>query len=86
MAYLIKFTAQPEHHDIQTLSEGISLYAKEQRNHKPIEPFGFFIRDKNDQVWGGCNEILAMIGFILISCGYINHYVAKAMELSNAGC
>lgn len=55
MAYLIKFTTQPDPHDIQTLGEGISSYAKEQRGHKPIEPFGFFIRGENNQVWGGCN-------------------------------
>jgi len=52
---IIQFTNHPEQNDIQILTEGLSSYAKQQRDHKPIEPFGFFIRDNNNQILGGCN-------------------------------
>lgn len=55
MTYQIVFAINPAAEDIAILSQGISVYATQQRGHKPIEPFGFFIRDENNQVIGGCN-------------------------------
>ncbi len=55
MKYLINFEAHPAHEDITILGDGISEYAKQQRNHPPIEPFAFFIRDDSNRVLGGCN-------------------------------
>lgn len=55
MFYKIQFSEHPEQHDIQALSDGIVLYAKQQRGHKPIAPFGFFIRNEDNKVIGGCN-------------------------------
>ncbi len=55
MKHQIVFEANPTHEDTATLGKEISEYALQQRGHKPIEPFGFFIRDDDDQVLGGCN-------------------------------
>lgn len=54
MRYQIEFTANPDQEDTSSLSKGVSVYAI-QHGHTPIEPFGFFVRDKNNQVLAGCN-------------------------------
>lgn len=41
--------------DTDVLFQEIMAYAKQQRDHDPLEPFAFFIRDENNQIKGGCN-------------------------------
>lgn len=55
MIYKINYEVNPTAHDMAILGSGISRYATQQRDHKPIEPFGFFVRDEKAQVLGGCN-------------------------------
>lgn len=51
----IIYEKNPDNRDIQILTHGIIEYAKKQRNHKPMEPFAFFIRDENNHILAGCN-------------------------------
>ena len=55
MKYSIKFEKNPSASDIQILNDGISHNAKIKKDHKPITFFGFFIRDENGNVVGGCS-------------------------------
>ena len=55
MKYTIKFENNPSEADIKILNEGISLNAKIKKDHKPMTCFGFFIRDENEKVVGGCS-------------------------------
>ena len=56
----------PTPEDIQVLNDGIMSFAKQQRDHKPFRPFGFFIRNDLNTVLGGCN------GVILYGCLHID--------------
>lgn len=51
----IVYEENPDNNDIQILTQGIIDYAKEQRDHKSMEPFAFFIRGEAGQIRGGCN-------------------------------
>jgi ribosomal protein S18 acetylase RimI-like enzyme len=53
--YKILYESNPNSDDIHVLSLGITEYAKQQKGVAPIEPFGFFIRDEDGKVVGGCN-------------------------------
>lgn len=55
MNYVIQYESYPEQKDIDTLTQGLSLYAKQKKGHVPIELFAFFIRDESGAVKGGCN-------------------------------
>lgn len=53
--YKIDFESHPKSEDTQTLCDGISENAKIKKGHKPVSFFAFFIRDKNEEIVGGCN-------------------------------
>lgn len=55
MKYKITEEPNPRHDDVQVLGDGITAYAFQKRGHKPIEFFAFFIRDENNQIFGGCS-------------------------------
>lgn len=55
MPYEIAFVENPDPKDVQVLNEGIMNYAKQIKGFDPMQFFGFFIRDENNQVVGGCN-------------------------------
>lgn len=65
MTYKISFEIDPNPQDVQILGNGIMEYAKDKKGHGPIEFFGFFIRDENNHIVGGCN------GDILYGCLYV---------------
>lgn len=51
----ISYEKNPDPKDINFLTQGIIDYAKVKKDHKPMEPFAFFIRDENGNVIAGCN-------------------------------
>jgi GNAT superfamily N-acetyltransferase len=51
----LTYTATPLQKEIEVLGQGISDNAKEKRNLDPVQPFGFFIHDENNEIKGGCN-------------------------------
>ena len=55
----IDYDANPKGADIQQLKEGIVEYARRQRDHAPMEPFAFFMRDDSGNIMGGCNGNIA---------------------------
>lgn len=55
MTYTISYTSDPKHEDIQILYDGLKDHMIAQRDLKPISFFGYFIRDNDGKVVGGCN-------------------------------
>jgi ribosomal protein S18 acetylase RimI-like enzyme len=55
MNYQISYEPNPKSEDIQLLNDGISDEAKKKKKMKPLGFFGFFIRDENKKIIGGCN-------------------------------
>lgn len=51
----ITYEKIPDSKDINTLTQGIIDYAAAKKNHKPMEPFAFFIRDTKGNIVAGCN-------------------------------
>lgn len=62
----IIYEANPPHKDIELLGQGIAGYAKEARGQEPIIPYGFFLRDDQNETKGGCN------GVMFYGCLYID--------------
>lgn len=56
--YSIKYESNPSSQQVELLSSGIIAYAKEKKDLKPLEPFGFFVQDESDQIIGGCNGVI----------------------------
>lgn len=54
MTYEIKFVENPDPKAVQILNEGIMAHAKQIKGFGPIQFFGFFIHDENNQIVGGC--------------------------------
>jgi len=72
--YQIIYTADPKSEDINFLGKSIIDYAVEQKEHKPMKFFGFFIRDAENNIQGGCN------GAILYGCLHVDQlYVTEAL-------
>lgn len=55
MPYHITYTKNPTVENISFLNQGIAPYARQQKGHEPLEFFGFFIRDAENKLQGGCN-------------------------------
>lgn len=66
MNYQIQFTKNPASDDIQFLGDAIQENASQQKGHKALDFFGFFIRDENEKIIAGCN------GCNLYGCLYID--------------
>jgi len=80
MKYNIAFEAHPKDEDLHVLTEGITDYAEQQRDHKPIQQFAFFIRDEHQRIKGGCN------GAMYYGCIYIDQlWVAKELRHQGFG-
>lgn len=62
----IVYKENPTSEDIQILNNGIISFAKQQKDHKPFRTFGFFIKDHEENIKGGCN------GVILYGCLHID--------------
>ncbi|MBX9587123.1 MAG: GNAT family N-acetyltransferase [Gammaproteobacteria bacterium] len=55
MKYTISYESDPRHQDIQILYDGLKEHMIAKRDLKPISFFGYFIKDENDNIVGGCN-------------------------------
>lgn len=66
MSYTVSFEKNPQSEDVQIICDGYMENAYKLKGHKPIEFFAFFIRDKNNQIQGGCN------GNTLYGCLYVD--------------
>lgn len=51
----IIYEQNPDSKDVNVLMQGIIDYAKTKKDHAPMEPFAFFIRDEKGNVVAGCN-------------------------------
>jgi GNAT superfamily N-acetyltransferase len=80
MLYKITYTPDPTAEDINLLGKGIAAYATQQKGHEPIELFGFFIRDAQNKLQGGCN------GAIFYGCLYVDQlYLEEALRKQGYG-
>lgn len=75
MTHKITFLSNPRQEEIEILDNGIIADAILQKGHEKIQRFGFFIRDDNNKILGGCD------GEIWCGCLYINHlWVSNALR------
>lgn len=78
--YQIIYTSNPNPEDISFLGKSITDYAIEKKGHKPLEYFGFFIRDAQNNIQAGCN------GAILYGCLHVDQlYVTKFLRKQGYG-
>lgn len=66
MKYKITYENNPSREDTNFLWEKITEIAITTQGHKEHESFGFFMRDENNQIKGGCN------GFIFYGCSHVD--------------
>ena len=64
--YKITYEFNPDRKNIDFLWREITEIAIKTQGHKEHESFGFFMRDENNQIKGGCN------GFIFYGCLYVD--------------
>lgn len=62
MKYSILFTNNPTQDETKILWQGISQNAQQVRGLKPGEAFGFFVRDEDENIKGGCS------GYVFYGC------------------
>ncbi len=75
MTYTIQFEENPTNAEIQILQDGIADYAKQMKRQEPLKFFGYFVRDNENHIKGGCN------GCIYYGCLYIdNLWVAEELR------
>jgi ribosomal protein S18 acetylase RimI-like enzyme len=55
MTYTISYTSDPKHEDIQVLYDGLKTHMIAKRDLKPISFYGYFIKDDDGNIVGGCN-------------------------------
>lgn len=53
--FSIIYEPKPSPEDVGVLNTGLTDYARQKKGMDPIEPFTFFVRDKDGQVLAGCN-------------------------------
>jgi GNAT superfamily N-acetyltransferase len=56
--YQIIFRANPAKTDSAALYQGLTDYARQTKSMDPVEYFGYFVKDENDQVLAGCTGAL----------------------------
>ncbi len=76
MFYKIIYTPDPSPEDINFLNKGIAAYASQQKGHDPLEFFGFFIRDVDNKLQGGCNCTI-LYGCLHIDSLYVEETLRK---------
>ena len=80
MTYSIIHSSDPKPEDIQVLYDGLKDHMLANRNLKPISFFGFFIKDQNEQIVGGCN------GCFLYGCLVIDSlWIEKSLRGQDFG-
>jgi ribosomal protein S18 acetylase RimI-like enzyme len=55
MDYTIQYESNPSADDIKKLNDGIMEQAKQKKGMKQLDFFGFFIRDNEGEIVGGCS-------------------------------
>jgi len=55
MNYTIQYESNPSADDIQVLNDGIMEQAKQKKGMEQLAFFGFFIRDNEGKIVGGCS-------------------------------
>lgn len=65
MNYTIQYDSDPKQEDIQILYDGLKENMLAKRGLKPVSFFGYFIRDEEGKIVGGCN------GDIFYGCLYV---------------
>lgn len=66
MTYAIYYVKNPKQEDSDCLLAGIIENAKLQRGLPAGESFGFFLKDENGEIKGGCS------GFLFYGCFYVD--------------
>jgi ribosomal protein S18 acetylase RimI-like enzyme len=65
MTYTISYTSEPKHDDVKVLYDGLKTHMIAQRDLKPISFFGYFIKDDNGNIVGGCNGCF-LYGYLVV--------------------
>lgn len=87
MNYRICHEAEPTHENIQILYDGLKQHMLAKRNLKPISFFGYFIKDENDNIVGGCNGCI-LYGCLVVDTLWVSEslrgqgYGTKLMQLA----
>lgn len=64
--HTISYDPDPKFEDTNIIWQGICENAKKKRNLPPGKPFAFFIKDKKQEIKGGCS------GYIYYGCFYVD--------------
>lgn len=72
----IIYEENPGFEDINFLNKGIAAYATQQKGHESLEFFGFFIRDAENKLQGGCNCTI-LYGCLHIDSLYVEEILRK---------
>ncbi|MBY0272871.1 MAG: GNAT family N-acetyltransferase [Alphaproteobacteria bacterium] len=76
----IIYEPNPAPEDIKILNNGLTDYARQQKEMDPIEPFAFFVKDKEVQVLDGCS------GAIIYGCVHIGSlWVSESLRHKGIG-
>lgn len=96
MKYEISYESNPKSEDIQLLNDAITAIAKQKKGMKTLDFFGFFIRNEDGAIVGGCGGDNMYGGLFvgqlwvketLRGMGYGTQLMQKAEELAkNSGC
>ncbi len=87
MKYTITYESDPRSEDIQILNDGLKEHMINKRDLKPISFFGYFIKDENDKVIGGCSGCL-MYGCLAVDTLWVAEslrgqgYGTKLMQMA----
>ncbi|AWN73403.1 GNAT family N-acetyltransferase [Legionella anisa] len=96
MKYEISYESNPKSEDIQLLNDAITAIAKQKKGMKALDFFGFFIRNEDGTIVGGCGGDNMYGGLFvgqlwvketLRGMGYGTQLMQKAEELAEkSGC
>lgn len=96
MKYEISYESNPKSEDIQLLNDAITEIAKQKKGMKALDFFGFFIRNEDGTIVGGCGGDNMYGGLFvgqlwvketLRGMGYGTQLMQKAEELAEkSGC
>lgn len=66
MNFIITYEPKPKQEETSILWQGLSEFAKMMRGHEPGKAYAFFIRNKKNEIKGGCS------GYIFYGSCYID--------------
>lgn len=71
---------KPSLEDTAVINKGVSDYARQQKNMDPVEPFAFFVKDKNGKILAGCS------GAFIYGCMHVgNLWVIESLRKQGIG-